>query len=211
IVRSLVMTTLEPKSGGQHLRNGVNIPGICNLKEYEFIIDFITDNYPLLIGKNLLEEPTAIKYLVQANGEFAFVKLKEHIIATTENAGDTYYGLAYKNYSNPNSIDTLLEIINHCLSLPNFDIIFNGWFNPVTKISEVFVSIGEKNGLETSQSILKGLEDIVPFDDPKNNNRFYHEQLINDITEVIYKLTSTPFTFQRAMQFNREHEYIFFN
>ncbi|MGJ1444279.1 hypothetical protein ACR788_23640, partial [Sphingobacterium siyangense] len=29
IVRSLVMTTLEPKSGGQHLRNGVNIPGIC--------------------------------------------------------------------------------------------------------------------------------------------------------------------------------------
>lgn len=23
------MTTLEPKSGGQHLRNGVNIPGIC--------------------------------------------------------------------------------------------------------------------------------------------------------------------------------------
>ncbi|WP_343564086.1 hypothetical protein [Sphingobacterium sp.] len=184
---------------------------LSDLQEYDFIRNFITDNYQLLVDKKLLDEATAIRHLVEANGEFAFVKLKEHIIATTENAGDTYYDLAYKNYYNPNSIDTLLEIIEHCLSLPNFDTIFNGWFNPITKISEVLVSIGEKNGLETSKSILKGLENIVPFDDPKNNNRFYHERLKNDITDVIYKLNSTPYTFQQALQFNREHEYIFFN
>ncbi|WP_411973194.1 NACHT domain-containing protein [Sphingobacterium sp. Lzh-3] len=184
---------------------------LSDLREYDFIRNFITDNYQLLIDKKLLDEPTAVRHLVKTNGEFAFIKLKAYIIAKTKNAGDTYYDLEYQNYSNPNSIRTLLEIIKHCLSLPDLDNIFNGWFKPITKISEVFVCIGKKNGLETSKYILKGLEDIVPFDDPKNNNRFYHERLKNDITDVIYKLTSTPYTFQRAMQFNREHEYIFFN
>jgi len=184
---------------------------LSDLKEYDFIRNFITDNYQLLIDKKLLDEPTAIRDLVKANGDFAFVRLKEYILAQTKNAGDTYYDLEYQNYSNPNSIDTLLEIVTHCLSLPELDNIFSGWFKPITKISEVFACIGEKNGLETSRSILNGLENIVPFDDPKNNNRFYHERLKNDITDVIYKLNSTPYTFQQALQFNREHEYIFFN
>jgi len=184
---------------------------LSDLEEYDFIRNFITDNYQLLIEKKLLDEPTVIRNLVKSNGELAFVKLKEYIITKTQSAGDTYYDLEYQNYSNPNSIDTLLEIVKHCLSLPDLDTIFNGWFKPITKISEVFVCIGKKNGLETSKSILKGLEDIVPFDDPKNNNRFYHERLKNDITDVIYKLTSTPYTFQQAMQFNKEHEYLFFN
>ncbi|MGJ1345203.1 hypothetical protein ACR78C_21610, partial [Sphingobacterium spiritivorum] len=60
IVRSLVMTTLEPKSGGQHLRNGVNIPGICTFvsdiirsaKISIILIDnYVDDTVLTLLGK----------------------------------------------------------------------------------------------------------------------------------------------------------------
>ncbi|WP_313258286.1 hypothetical protein [Sphingobacterium sp.] len=183
---------------------------LFDLKEHNYIRDFVTKNYEILITKNLLEEPQAIKYLVQSNGALGFEKLKSIIMATTSNAGDTYYDLSYKNYSNPASIETLLDITKYCLGLTNLDEIFNDWFKPISMVSEALANIGYKNGLEISENILNGLEAIIPYDDSKMNNRFYHEGLKNDIRNVVYKHLSKPFTFNQARSFAKDNDFIFY-
>lgn len=183
---------------------------LLDLKEHNYIRDFVTRYYQILITKNLLEEPKAIKYLVQTNGVLGFEKLKSIIMATTNNAGDTYYDLDYKNYSNPESIETLLDIARYCLSLPNLDEIFNNWFKPIRMVTDALVSIANKNVLETSEEILIELESIVPYDDSKMNNRFYHEGLKNDIRNVVYKHLSKPFTFNQARSFAKDNDFIFY-
>lgn len=183
---------------------------LFDLQEHNYIGDFLTRYYKILITKNLLEEPIAIKYLVKANGVLGFEKLKSIITSTTSNAGDTYYDLDYKFYTNPNSIETLINIVEYCLSLDDMDKIFNGWFKPIRIASEALLNIGDKNGLEISEKILNGLESIIPYTDAKMNNRFYHEGLMNDIRKVINKQMSKPFTFNQARNFAKENDFIFY-
>ncbi|MFZ4861895.1 NACHT domain-containing protein [Sphingobacterium sp. Mn56C] len=183
---------------------------LFDLKEHNYIRDFVTKYYEILVTKNLLEESKAIKYLVKSNGVLGFDKLKSIIMATTRNAGDTYYDLDSKLYSNPASIETLLNIVEYCLSLDDLDKIFNGWFKPIRMASEALANICDKNGLEISEKILNGLNAIIPYDDTKMNNRFYHEGLKNDIRNVIYKQMSKPFTFNQARNFAKDNDFIFY-
>lgn len=179
--------------------------------EYDFINDFIKNHYELLIGRKFLEEPKAIEYLIKSNGELAFEKLKSIIFNTTSNAGDTYYNTEYANFSNHKSIEDLIDIAKYCLSLPDYDGIFNGWFRPMRMVSEALVNISKILDLPTCQSILNEIENIDPAKDEKQNNRFYHESLISDIKNVIYKHRSKPFSLKQAMDFNKEYRYLFYN
>lgn len=178
--------------------------------EYDFICDYVTSNYELLISKKLLEESVAIKYLIKSNGKLAFKQLKTIIMNTTANAGDTYHEAEYKSYTNTESIADLLDIARHCLSLRNYEEIFNGWFKPIRMVSDVLVSIGKSNDLSTSELILEGIMTINPVEDEKQNNRFYYESLVNDIKDVVYKHKSKPFSMKQAIACNKEYEYLFY-
>lgn len=186
------------------------ITRLLELNEQDFIGGFITNHYDILVNKNILPESLAIRYLIKSNQTLGFEKISTIIKNITSNAGDTYYDLDYKYYSNPASIETLLDIAQYCLSLEDLDKIFNDWFKPIRMVSEALVSIGDRNKLEFSEQILNGLEAIVPYNDAKKNNTFYHEGLKRDITKVIYKHMSKPFTFTQAIKFVSDNDSIFY-
>ncbi|TDQ79080.1 NACHT domain-containing protein [Sphingobacterium yanglingense] len=186
------------------------ITRLFELNEQDFIASFVTDNYEELVNKAILAESLAIRYLIKSNQTLGFEKISTIIKNITNNAGDTYYDLEYKLYSNPASIETLLDIAEYCLSLDDLDKIFNAWFKPINMVSEALVNIGDKNGLEISEKILNGLEAIIPYDDAKKNNTFYHEGLKNSIRNVIYKHMSKPFTFNQARNFAKDNDFIFY-
>lgn len=180
------------------------------LGAYDFISVFLTNHYDLIINNKLLEESKAISYLIKINGELAFKKLKVIVINTKSNGGDTYYNDDYNSYSNPNSIETLIEIAEHCLSLQNYETVFNGWFKPLRMVSESLVSIGKNTDVEVCCKILDKIERINLFQDKRQNNVFYHEGLKNDIRNVIYKHKSKPFTLKQAIDFKIEYADIFY-
>ncbi len=178
--------------------------------EKDFIKEFLTTHYDWVVSKQLLEEPKVIDYLIKSNGELAFQKLKAIIINTKSNGGDTYYNAEYNGYSNSKSINDLINIARYCLSLPNYESVFNGWFKPMKMVSDTLVSIGKQSGLTTCQHILADIESINPEKDEKQNNIFHHEILRNDIKNVIYKHHSKPFTLKQARDFAKDYDYIFY-
>lgn len=178
--------------------------------EHAFIKEFLTNHYELLVGKNLLEEYQAIRYLVLTNGEVAFEKLRTIVVNTVSNAGDALHDLGYGSYSNPAAVDDLVAIARHCLSLPDYESIFNDWFKPLKMVTDALVSIGQNNELETCHTILEQIEAIAITHDVKENNKFHHENLMNSIRNVIYRLKSKPFALQKAINLNEKYKHLFY-
>ena len=183
---------------------------LIKLGEHKFVKTFISDNFEFLISKKLLEEPKAIEYLVKSNGEYAFKRLDSIIRNITVNAGDTYYNSEYSNFENAESIDDLIEIATYCLSLQNYDDIFNGWFKPMRMVTDALVSICKKNDLATCDEIQKKIAVINPINDKKQNNRFYYESLMNDVKDVVYTHKSIPFSIKETIDISKKYEFLFY-
>ncbi|MEJ5144846.1 NACHT domain-containing protein [Sphingobacterium sp. MYb388] len=183
---------------------------LLTLREHDFVKNFLTRNHELLIKRNLLEEAQIIKYLVKSNGELAFELLKNIVFNTKSDGGDTYYNDDYGSFTNPDAIEDLIAIAKYSLSLTDYDAVFNGYFKPHTMVTRALVSIGQKSNLITCEHILHEIKNIIPVSDEKQNNRFHHENLLNEIHSVIYKHQSKPFTIQQAIEFNESNMYLFY-
>nr|WP_315396849.1 hypothetical protein [uncultured Sphingobacterium sp.] len=183
---------------------------LLTLREHDFVRDFLTNNHELLIERNLLEEAQIIKYLIKSNGILAFKMLKNIIFNTKSDAGDNYYNDDYSSFTNPDAIGDLIAIAKYSLSLPDYDAVFNGGFKPHTMVSRALISIGQKSDLATCERMLRDIESIIPLNDEKQNNRFYKENLINEIRSVLYKHYSKPFTIKKAIKFNENNKYLFY-
>lgn len=186
------------------------INNLVIIGEHDFVREFLTNNYDLFTGRKIIEEYSAIDYLIKVNGELAFKKLKAIVMNARSKGGDTYVYCDFGSYTNTKSIDDLIDISRYCFLLPDYYEIFYPRFGPLKIISETLISIGKSSNEEICKKILREVETLSFYPDQKQSNKFYYETLKDDLKNLIIKHKSKPYSLKVAIDFNRENDHIFY-
>lgn len=184
------------------------------IKENHFSLaeKYLKDNYDLLIKSEILDETNIIKILINANSDLGFKKLLEIIENNPDkkNEIDNHFSYAtWQNYSNENSIDDLLKILE--ISLVNEDKASRSHFSAIRISTETIISICKNKNPEFCIEVLEKLNKI---DFAKITNSggdlFHFNRLKRDVNDIVLNLKSRPFTFRDSINLVERSKYIFY-
>lgn len=184
-------------------------------KELSFVEKFLMDKYNSLIQDNVMEETNIIKNLILANSEMGFKKLKELIFNCPDQNVSIENHFSYgtwQQFSNQNSIDDLIEILDFSMINYSSEQINNAHFSPVRITTEAIINICNSHNSEVCERVLSRLQLI-------NTNRilekgrdlFYINKLKKDVNEISINHKSLPYNIKKAGKLIEDHEHIFYN
>jgi len=184
-------------------------------KENIFVEEFLVSHYNRLICAELMEETNVIKNLILSNSDVGFKKLKELIIENPMEyvSIENYFKYdTWLQFSNTNSIDDLITILNFALLNYSSDQINRAHFSPVKIATETIINICKNQSSEICDLVLEKIEQI---DSnlllEKGGDLFHINRLKRDVSEISINHKSLPFSKKKAAKLINEYEYIFFS
>ncbi|WP_346986011.1 hypothetical protein [Chryseobacterium sp. POE27] len=132
-------------------------------KENSFVEKFLIVYYDVLIQNGMMEETNIIKNLILSNSDLGFRKLKELIAENPFQyiSIESHFNFStWQQFSNKNSIDDLIIILNLGLLNYSIDQIQKAHFSPVRISTEAIISICNNQSSATCDLILDKIEQM---------------------------------------------------
>jgi hypothetical protein len=117
-----------------------------------------------------------------------------------------------RKFSNQNSIDDLIEILDFSMINYSSEQINNAHFSPVRITTEAIVNICNSNNSEVCERVLSGLELINTNKIlEKGRDLFYIKKLKKDVNEISVNHKSLPYNIKKASKLIEDCEHIFYS
>jgi hypothetical protein len=182
--------------------------------KYEFVATYLSKNYDNLINTNVMEEANIIKNLIMTNNALGFKKLLKLVMQNPEqyvNIDNHFHNATWQRYSNINSIDDLISILN--ISMLNYDKekINRSHYSPIRISTEAIVNICNNQDSKICESVLIKLNELdLNKIIASGGDLFYINKIKKDVQEIFLNHKSTPYSPKKAQKFIRDNEHIFF-
>ncbi len=176
--------------------------------------NYLKSNYDILLGKNILEEMSMIKFLIMSNSELGFKNLHKIIEKEPEkyvDLGSDFRSETSLNYSNPKSIDDLIAVF-YFSSVNYSQEKLNGvFYSPIRVSSESIINICKNHDSELCEEILDKLnrldQNIIA---NKGGDLFYMNKLKKDIQEINLNHKSKPYNLKSVLNLLEDNKHIFY-
>lgn len=174
---------------------------------------YLIQNYDQLLTYDIMEETNIIKNLIMANSYVGFRNLRQII----ENNPDQYVTIdnnflyeTWQNYSNENSIDDLIFILNFELLNYNEERIRRAHYSPIRISTEALLNICKNQDSEFCEDVVKKLN-LIDLNKIviTGGDLFYFKKLMKDIREIILNHKSKPYNLKTTIDLIEKNIYMF--
>lgn len=175
-----------------------------------YIEDFLIKNYSDLKNMQIMDEGEIISFLLGNNSKFAFGKLRTILAERVKYDKPiiSKYHRVWESYTNPASIDDLLDIITLYLSNEIIEGVFDSDISAVRVATDSLVSIGRANDEFICSEILEKIS-LRKFNIDKDDDAVFYLNMLNrDLEAAICTHKSKPYPLSETVDIIKKYKYL---